>query len=295
MKAIARADPVARRRARPSVRWLLARRSMQLALLAAFAGAPWWGAPLVQGTLASSLWLGTLPLSDPFVLLQSLLAGHAVAGTAWLGAALVALAAALLAGRLYCACVCPINLVTDAADALRRVLGWRASLLPRPDRHLRRVLLLLVLLACVALGRVVWEALNPISFALRALAFGAWGAGALAVAAVFCFDLLLLRHGWCGHLCPVGALYGALGRFGALHVAATRAAACTHCGDCFEHCPEPQVIAPVLQLRAASPRIADTDCRRCGRCIDRCSETVFEWRLGRRDGAAAGGGASTPG
>jgi len=38
------------------------------------------------------------------------------------------------------------------------------------------------------------------------------------------------------------------------------------------------VIAPVLPARAATRRIADTDCLRCGRCIDVCGERVFEMR-----------------
>jgi hypothetical protein len=31
--------------------------------------------------------------------------------------------------------------------------------------------------------------------------------------AVFLFDLFVMRHGWCGHLCPVGAFYSLIGRF----------------------------------------------------------------------------------
>ncbi len=265
-------------------RWLIARRTTQGLLLAAFAGAPWWGPRWVQGTLASSVWFGTLPLTDPFVALQTLLAGQALAVAGALGALLVAIAFALSAGRLYCGWVCPINLVTDAADALRRALGLRRGLLPGADRRLRHVVLVGVLLASALAGSLVWEAVNPITHAVRALAFGLWTSGAVAVAAVFAFDLVLLRHGWCGHLCPVGAFYGLLGRVGRLHVAAPRAAACTHCGDCFETCPVPQVIVPVLPPQPPSVMtIADTDCLRCGRCIDRCGERVFEWRIGPAD------------
>ena len=55
------------------------------------------------------------------------------------------------------------------------------------------------------LGHTVWEAVNPVSMTQRALIFGgtvAWG----AVAAVFLFDLLIAPRGWCGHVCPVGAI-----------------------------------------------------------------------------------------
>lgn len=264
-------------------RWLIARRGTQIALLCAFAGAPWSGGRWVEGTLASSVWFGTLRLTDPFVAVQAWLAGHALALPAIAGAALVALAFAITAGRLYCGWACPIGLVTDAADACRRALGLRRGLLPRADRRMRHLVLAAVLVASAGANALVWEAINPISHSVRALAFGLWMSGAVAAAAVFAFDLVALRHGWCGHLCPVGAFYAWLGRFGRLHVAAPRAAACTHCGDCFDTCPVPQVIVPVLPPQGRTTMtITDADCLRCGRCIDRCDEHVFEWVLGRR-------------
>lgn len=261
-------------------RWLIARRATQIGLLAAFAGAPWIAPRWAEGTLASSRWFRSLALSDPFVVLQSWLAGHAVAAAALAGAAAVALFFGLVAGRLYCGWICPINIVTDAADALRRATGWRRSLLPRADRRLRYLVLSAVLVASAAAGTLVWESINPIAHTVRAFAFGLWGAGAVAIGAVFIFDFVLLRHGWCGHLCPVGAFYGLLGRFGRLHVDARRARSCTHCGDCFDSCPVPHVIAPVLRPDTPATSIVSIDCLRCGRCVERCGEQVFDWRLG---------------
>ncbi len=280
--------------------WLVLRRVCQLGLLAAFAGAPWgwsvsgwWsGDRWVQGTLAASQWFGTVPFTDPFVLLQTVLAVPSsaanVLGAGLVGALLVALPLVVLSGRLYCAWVCPINLVTDLAEWLRRVTGWRGSLWVKPDRRLRYAVMVLVLAGSAVTGAIVWETINPITATVRAVAFGFWAAGAAAVGAVLLIDLLVLRRGWCAHVCPVGAFYAVLGRFGRLHVSATRADRCTSCGDCYARCPEPHVIVPVLP--APSPRggaptppstmkIADIDCLRCGRCIDVCPEDVFEMRL----------------
>ena len=52
--------------------------------------------------------------------------------------------------------------------------------------------------------------------------------------------------------------------------------------DCFEVCPEPQVIRPALKGAAtgAGPVILSPDCTNCGRCIDVCSKDVF--RFGTR-------------
>lgn len=57
-------------------RWLLARRLCQLAILALFLLGPLAAVWIVKGNLAYSLTLDSLPLTDPYVLLQSLLAGN---------------------------------------------------------------------------------------------------------------------------------------------------------------------------------------------------------------------------
>ena len=44
------------------------------------------------------------------------------------------------------------------------------------------------------------------------------GSGALLILAAVLFDLLVVEHGWCGHLCPLGALYSVVGSKGALTV-----------------------------------------------------------------------------
>lgn len=259
-------------------RWLLARRLVQGGVLAAFASGPWWGVPVADGTLAASRWFDTVSLLDPLVALQSVLAGHTLGVAGLAAAALVAIVYAVLAGRLYCGWVCPINLVADAAEATRRWLGLGGFALLRADRRLRHGVLAAALVASAASGVVAWEALNPITYTMRALVFGAWTGGLVAVSAVFVFDLVVLRRGWCAHLCPVGAFYGWLGRFGRLHVRAVRADACTRCGDCFAICPEPQVLVPVLRPGASAIAITDGDCLRCGRCIDHCDENVFALR-----------------
>lgn len=261
-------------------RYLLARRLSQLSILLAFAAGPWLGVFVARGTLASSVWFEAVPLTDPFVLLQGLVAGHRPAIAAVAGAALVLVFLALLGGRFFCAWVCPINLVTDASRGLRSSLEWRRAALLRIDKRLRYVLLFAVLAGSFASGAIVWELVNPITMTLRALVFGAWAGGVVAIVAIFLFDFLLLSNGWCGHVCPVGAFYGAVGRPGLLRVAAVRRAACTNCGDCFRHCPEPQVIGPALRgVDGHGVAIDDVDCLRCGRCIDVCEERVFAFSI----------------
>lgn len=264
-------------------RWLIARRTMQLVVLAAFVLGPWAGVWIARGTLASSHLLGVLHLSDPFVALQTLLARHTLEGTALGGAAIIAGVYLLAGGRSYCAWVCPINPVTDLAAWLRATLRLHALLRGlKSDRRLRYAVLALSLALSVLLGSVAWEAVNPITLLQRALIFGLAGGWGVALA-VFLFDLLVLPRGWCGHLCPVGAFYGLLGRLSPTRVSAVRREACTQCGDCFRICPEPHVIAPALYSakRGHPPAIDSADCIRCGRCLDVCDDDVFRFELRR--------------
>lgn len=258
-----------------SHRFLLLRRTSQLAVFALFALGPLAGLWVVKGNLSSSVTAGVLPLTDPFVLAQVLAARHWPAASALTGAALVVAFYALAGGRAFCAWVCPVNVATDAAAWLRRRLAIGTGRAPRAS--LRRWLAGAVLLASAATGLTVWEWVNPVSMTQRALIFGggvAWG----ALAAVFVFDLLVAPRGWCGHVCPVGATYGLIGRASVLRVAATHSSRCNDCADCYAVCPEPQVIAmPLKGKEGQAPVIAAGDCTNCGRCVDVCATRVFRF------------------
>ena len=240
-----------------------------------FLAGPLAGAWIVKGNLASSLTLDVLPLSDPFLVLQGLATGHPTHATALIGAAVAAAFYALVGGRVYCAWVCPVNLVTDAAAWLRRALGLRSEVsLPRNARYW---LLAATFVLAAWLGVIAWEWVNPVSMLHRALLFG-FGLAWAVVLAVFLLDLLVSPRGWCGHLCPVGAFYAALGSGALIRPSARHSSRCDDCADCYRVCPEPQVIAPALK-GAASPVVRSAACTNCGRCIDVCSKDVFRFSL----------------
>lgn len=263
-------------------RWLALRRASQFGFLALFLSGPWLGIWIAKGTLASSLTLDVLPLTDPLFLLQSVLAGHWPANQALIGAAIVALVYAVVAGRMYCAWVCPVNPVADLAHVLRRKFGLARSI--RIDRRLRYWLLAAILLAAAVTGSVVWEQVNPVTLTHRALVYGALGGSALAMLALgvlFLFDFGLAERGFCGHVCPVGAFYGLLGRFRLLRLAAPGRARCDDCAACFAVCPEPRILSPALRQPAGQAAILDpVDCTGCGRCADVCPHSVFAFTVG---------------
>jgi ferredoxin-type protein NapH len=255
-------------------KWLLLRRLSQLAILALFLAGPWFGLWIVKGNLSSSLTLGVLPLTDPYLLAQSLAAGVLPYREALLGAGIVLAFYLLVGGRLYCAWVCPVNVVTDTAAWLRRRLALKGGKIP--SSATRYWLLGFTLLAAMATGSLAWEWVNPVSMLHRGLIFGfglAWG----IVGGIFLYDLLIATRGWCGHLCPMGAFYSLLGTTALIRVSAARRSACDDCMDCFAVCPEPQVIRPALKATGQThPLILDRNCTTCGRCIDVCGKNVFQ-------------------
>lgn len=257
-------------------KWLVLRRASQLLFLALFVSGPWFGWWIVKGNLSSSLTLEILPLTDPYLLLQSAVARHVPETTALIGALIIVAVYVLVGGRVYCSWVCPVNLVTDAAQWLRRRLGL--GLGARVRREMRYGILAATLAVSLITGVVAWELVNPVSLLHRGLLFG-MGLGWSVIAAIFVFDLLVANHGWCGHLCPVGAFYGLLGQVSPLRVVARRRAQCNDCLDCIAVCPEPQVIPPALkgERRNLGPVITAGACTNCGRCIDVCSKNVFEF------------------
>lgn len=256
-------------------KYLILRRISQLFFLVLFLLGPWFGIWVVKGTLAGSQTLGVLPLTDPFILLQSIIAGHWPAMTALIGGLIVVVAYALVGGRVYCSWVCPINPVTDAANWLHRRLdlpkGWQ------PKRRTRLWILATALIVSGLTGVIAWEIINPITMLHRGLIFGAGFVWAMVVA-IFVFDVLVARHGWCGHICPVGAFYGLIGTKSLLRVSAVNRSACDDCMDCYAVCPENHIISPALKGKpGATPLILSTDCSNCGRCIDVCAVDVFKF------------------
>ncbi len=263
-------------------KWLILRRMSQLAILALFMAGPVGGVWILKGNLSSSLFADTVPMTDPLAFMQLIAAGHlGVASTAVTGAALILAFYLLVGGRVYCAWVCPVNIVTDTAHWLRRRLAIKGS--ARIAREARYWMLGLVLILALATGTLAYELVNPVSMLHRGLIFG-MGFGWAIIAGVFLFDLFIMKHGWCGHLCPMGAFYGLVGAASLVRVRADNRAACDDCMECYEVCPEPQVIPPALKGERrgggeASAAILSGACTNCARCVDICPHDVFNFGL----------------
>jgi ferredoxin-type protein NapH len=262
-------------------RYILYRRIVQIGTLLLFFGSAHWGwtlfdKPILRGNLSSSELLGFIPLADPYATLQIFIAGHVLHQDVLIGAAIVFVLYLMLGARVWCSWVCPINMVTDLA-------GWIRKRLPvnnmfRLRRNIRYLILGLSLILSLLMGVAAFEWISPISIFHRELIFGI-GMGWTAIFAIFIFDLFVLKHGWCGHLCPLGAFYSLLGKLAPLRIAFDTPT-CTHCVECVRVCPEPQVLD--FKLAGQLGMISSSECTNCGRCITVCPEDTLKFELRHR-------------
>lgn len=292
-------------------KWLILRRISQAAIIGLFIAGPVGGVWILKGNLAGSWLFETIPLVEPFVFLQMLAAGmFGFLTTTLIGVAIVVAFYALIGGRAYCAWVCPVNVITDAAAWVRRKLGITQSAKISP--HTRWWMLGAVLVVAALTGQLAYELVNPVSILHRSLIFdldlsnpvakGAlFGMGAatwLVIAGIFLFDVFIAKHGWCSHVCPMGAMYSLIGAKAAVKVASPNRAQCDDCMECFEVCPEPKILPPALKqgMKQGLPAMVTSHlCTRCGRCVDICAKDVFAFAFltpGKAAPAESGKGSS---
>jgi len=256
-------------------RFLILRRLTQIGILLLYFGANAWGWTVLTGNLSSSTFLKTVPLSDPFAVLQMFAAGAILASDVIIGALIIAVFYALVGGRAFCSWVCPINMVTDLANWLRRIFYLdKVERKVWLSRNVRYWVLGLTFILSFLTGVAAFEFVSPISMLHRGIVFG-MGMGSAAVLAIFLFDLFAVKNGWCGHICPLGGFYSLIGKFNIIRVK-HNAPNCTLCMKCKEVCPESQVLH---MIGKKSLSVSDIECTNCGRCVEVCDDDALNFSI----------------
>ena len=256
-------------------RFLLARRATQITILSLYIIANTYGIKMLVGNLSSSTFMGFLPLSDPYAVLQMFAAGAAISSSLIIGALIIAIFYAIVGGRVFCSWVCPINMVTDLANYCRRVFGFDQIQKRQPaTRNMRYWVLAMSFVISIALGVAAFEFISPISMVHRGLVFGI-GFGWAAVVIIFLFDLLVLKNGWCGHICPLGGFYSLISKFRVFNVKHDKDK-CTECMKCKLVCPEKQVL---YMIAKETMPVLSGECTNCARCIEVCDDDALGFFL----------------
>jgi ferredoxin len=240
----------------------------------------------VTATLGANWWqLRGWPINwildlDPLTSLATVLAtGTLYATLTW---SLVAIVLTLVVGRFFCGFACPMGTIHQATGWLaRRGLHQHARVAANRHRRLQSVkyYLLAFLLALAVMGSVQTGIFDPlpllhrsVNLALLPLAdnglgvlreeprfvASAWLIGVLFLGLVG-LNLVLPRF-FCRFICPLGALFGLLGRFSPWRIGKT-ADKCGECCICEEYCEG--------ACRPAGTIITG-ECVMCMNCLDRC-------------------------
>lgn len=256
-------------------RFMVLRRVSQISILLLFVSGSLLGWHILAGNLSSSRVLDSVPLADPFAVLQVAAAGRIVSAEALAGALIILGFFGLIAGRSFCSWVCPVNIVTDLANWLREKAGFDSpGSRPGMSRATRYWVMAVSLVVSAATGIAAFEWISPVSMLHRGVIFG-MGMGWTMVLAVFLFDLFIQRDGFCGHLCPLGGFYSVMTRFRLLRVR-HNSLNCTLCMKCLEVCPESQVLPMVG--KTSSP-VLSGECTNCGRCTEVCDADAMKFGM----------------
>ncbi len=309
-KALTNRKP--KRRAGAVGRWIVARKVVQAAALAAFLLLIVLARPGRAGPA-----LIDLPLRlDPLIVLSSTLANRAwLAGSSL---ALLTLLLAVLAGRAWCGWMCPLGTLLDLFSFNKK---GRSVSVPEVWRKAKYLVLLAILFVAL-LGNLTLLFLDPLTLLYRGFAVGVWPAVDQAVTAVetmlygvpflskavISFDALvrpallpampvfyrgallfgallagvillnlIANRFWCRYLCPLGGLLGLAGKITLFRRQVGED--CRGCKLCTAACPT-GTIDPAQGYRSDP-----AECTLCLECLDACPRSSIRLSPGLRPAA----------
>ena len=256
-------------------RFLIARRITQISVMVLYIIANVFGINILMGNLSSSLISGIVPLSDPYAVAQMVFAGAIISFDLLLGAFIITIFYMIVGGRSFCSWICPVNMITDLANYLRRKFGFNQIQKKQPaSRNIRYWVIAISFIISFFMGVAAFELISPVSMVHRGIIFGL-GFGWATILIIFLFDLFVLKNGWCGHICPLGGFYSLIGRFSLIRVH-HNADNCTACMKCKEVCPENQVLHMVTKT---SIPVLSGECTNCGRCVEVCDDDALNFSI----------------
>ncbi|AEM39187.1 polyferredoxin [Pyrolobus fumarii 1A] len=283
----------------PRGKYTLLRRSMQVALLLLFATQVLFHGAIIEGSLASSRILKTIPMLDIFAWLEQLVASHQATLESII-AVLVVFTLYSVLGRFFCGWVCPMDMLFSIFE--RKLATPRSPRFARPHEAGRLEKLVPVaamiafLLLSVVFAQPFFTTISPIAGTtkLAATLVGilynvpgatislaiAWVTTTLAALAIniVAERVFGVKRLWCRFICPAGNIFGhVMNKYSLLTVKTVASNRCTFCQLCSVVCP---MTIDVANIAKRGEDIRDYRCFRCGRCVEVCPERVLALTIG---------------
>ena len=295
----------------PRGKYTIARRLLQLTVLALFSLQFLAAGAIIKGSLASSRILdghipgiGRLEMMDFFAWLEHAAATHSPTMESVIAVTLVFILYMLLLGRFFCGWVCPMDLLFSLFE--RKVSSMRMSHLTRPHRQgkvekaIPVVMMLTYLALSVILGQPFFTTYSPVAASTKlgsilvGILYNIPGATlglAMSWATLVGVALLVnivaeyvfgVKRFWCRFICPIGNIYGYIAnRYSPLRVKVVRPERCLGCNICSMACP---MSIDLLEYIKKGRDVMDNRCFHCGRCVEVCPHHVLSLGFGLGSG-----------
>ena len=228
------------------------------------------------GSLSSSSVFG-ITLLDPFAMLQVVLASKSFSLDLLIGVIPMLVIYGLIRGRVFCGWTCPVNLVLEILDWVRKKLHITVeeTVLPRRTKVYVAVG---VLVLSLILSIPVFEALSPISFINKGIVFGSV-VGGVTLLAIVLVELFWGHRVWCRSICPLGGFYEIVGKVGLVNVHIDHEA-CIGCNKCKKSCLcDPEILDAAVA--GDDTIVRPGDCMLCGKCVEACPTKALSIKPGR--------------
>ncbi len=259
--------------------WTWTHRVVQLLFLLALI----WGASgvyphLIGGSATATRILDRFALADPLAAIEITLARRAWSPQLWL-AAIPILLFYVLAGRAYCAWICPLGLALELNQSVRdwvqRRLRRRHRKLPEfsLDKRTKYGVLAAALALSLFTSLPVFLLISPINIFARAFIYG-FDIAFWLIVFIALVEWIAPRL-WCRSLCPLGAFYSLLGHFRVVGVNIDQVKEqAAHCHLCSYNCPMGiEIVKEHIEMGRTA--ITDPECTSCGVCVDHCPRGVL--------------------
>ena len=185
----------------------------------------------------------------------------------------------IILGRIYCGWLCPMHLILEMNDKLRKLLlkiGYNSRNIEF-NRKTKYFVLIIGLISAFFAGRPLLSLFYPPAVISRELFYkiytGAWGNGLMIIGTIGFIELVLSRRWWCRYICPGGAIYSALSIFRRLRIKRNDLT-CDLCGDCNPVCP--------YDLNPMNKELL-SECDSCGLCVSVCKPGALKYTFSITD------------